>query len=520
MPSDASLGNLWGLLNNGQTVNGDGGTSGRDIHAVPAWDVSTGSRANVVTVVDTGIDYNHPDLAANVWSAPFQFTVNVNGVNVTCAAGTHGFNAITNSCDPMDDNNHGTHVSGTIGAVANNPAVGGQSAVGVNWTASIMGAKFLSATGSGSTSNAIKAIEFAIQAKQVPGLEANVRVLSNSWGGGGFSQTLLDEIKRANASDMLFVAAAGNAGTNTDIAPSYPAGYDAPNIVAVAATDNDDALAGFSNYGVASVDLAAPGVNILSTTRNSGYAFFSGTSMATPHVSGAAALVLSACTLTTAQLKDALLLHVELVGGLVTRVATSGRLDVNAAIRSCGSTPAAPPSAPTILNATAGNAQVALSWAVPQGATSFTLLRGTEANIYSPTPAATGLTSSSYTDTGLTNGTTYHYAVVAVNGAGPSAPSVDAWATPNEPPPAPTGVTATAGSRQITIRWVASGGATSYTVKRSSSSGGSYSVIGSTASTSFTNTGLRKGQRYYYVVVAANALGSSPNSAVVNAVAK
>jgi subtilisin family serine protease len=150
------------------------------INAPGVWDIpQTGTRANVVGVVDTGVDYTHPDLAANIWSAPSSFTVNIGGVDITCAQGTHGFNAIRNTCDPMDDNNHGTHVSGTIGAEGNN-AVG---VVGVNWTASIMELKFLNRQGSGTTADAIDAIESAIQAKQwfsQTTTPANVRVLSNS----------------------------------------------------------------------------------------------------------------------------------------------------------------------------------------------------------------------------------------------------------------------------------------------------------------------------------------------------
>jgi subtilisin family serine protease len=185
-PNDTSFGQLWGLQNTGQSIQGVPGTPGADIRAVPAWDITTGSTSNVVAVVDTGIDYTHPDLATNVWSAPHDFSVTIAGQTITCAANTHGFNAIANTCDPRDDNNHGTHVSGTIGAVGNN----GLGVVGVNWTASIMGLKFLGSNGSGSTSNAINAIEFAIQAKTQFGGLANVRVLSNSWGGGGFSQAL------------------------------------------------------------------------------------------------------------------------------------------------------------------------------------------------------------------------------------------------------------------------------------------------------------------------------------------
>ena len=209
-PTDPRFGELWGLQNTGQIVQGTPGTAGSDIHATSAWAVSTGSRSQVVAVIDSGIDYNHEDLQANVWSAPAPFVVTIGGKTIICAAGTHGFNAITNQCDPMDDNDHGSHVSGTIGAVGNNL----RGVAGVNWTASIMGSKFLGANGSGTLANGIKAIEFTIQAKAAFAASggANVRVLNNSWGGGGYSQALLDEINKAGANDMLFFAAAGNSG--------------------------------------------------------------------------------------------------------------------------------------------------------------------------------------------------------------------------------------------------------------------------------------------------------------------
>jgi serine protease len=340
-PNDTYFNLLWGLQNTGQTIGGQVGKAGADIRAAAAWDITTGSNANVVAVVDTGIDYTHPDLAANVWSAPGAFSVTLGGVTINCAAGTHGFNAITKTCDPMDDNNHGTHVSGTIGAMGNN-SIG---VTGINWVASIMGAKFLDASGSGTTADAINAIEFAVQAAAKTG--AQVRVLSNSWGGGGFSKALLDEINRAGAANMLFVVAAGNAGTNNDTTPSYPASYSAANLVAVAATDNTDALASFSNYGASSVDLGAPGVYIASTVRNGGYAYMSGTSMATPHVSGAAALVLSACAaLDTAGLVNVLLGTVDPISSLAGKTTTGGRLNVYKAVSGCGSAPPPPPPPP------------------------------------------------------------------------------------------------------------------------------------------------------------------------------
>ncbi len=343
VPNDQRFGELWGLQNTGQTILGNPGTPGADIRAVSAWDVSTGSRANVVAVIDTGVDYAHPDLAANMWSAPSAFTVNIGGLPLICPAGSHGFNAITNLCDPLDDNNHGTHVSGTIGASGNN----GVGVTGVNWTASIMGSKFLTAVGVGTTAHAINAIEFTIQAKAAFAATggANVRVLSNSWSGGGFSQALLDEINRANANDMLFVAAAGNASSNNDATPFYPANYSAPNVVAVAATDNRDALASFSNFGGTTVHLGAPGVNVLSTTMVPDYSYFSGTSMATPHVSGAAALILSRCALSTASLKTDILNNVDPIPSLATRTTTGGRLNVDKAIRACSA-----PAPPTVIS--------------------------------------------------------------------------------------------------------------------------------------------------------------------------
>jgi subtilase family serine protease len=424
-PNDPSFPQLWGLRNTGQTINGSVGVAGADIHAVDAWNVSFGSIAQVVAVIDTGIDYTHPDLVANIWSAPANFFVNIDGRTIMCPAGSHGFNAIALTCDPMDDHNHGTHVSGTIGASGGN----GIGVVGVNWTAQLMGIKFLDATGSGTEADAIKGIDFAIQAKRAFSSTggANVRVLSNSWGGGDFSQGLLDEINAANAENMLFVAAAGNNGFSNDILPTYPASYVAPNVVAVAATTNTDDRAFFSNYGAASVHLGAPGYDILSTTIGNTYAFFSGTSMATPHVSGAAALVLSHCSFDTAALKDALLGTVEPIPSLASITITGGRLDVNSAIRSC-ELPAAPPT----LTALSGDGKVTLTWSGAVGATAFDVKRGTTSG--GPyTLLAPDVKAKTYVDTNVVNGTTYYYVVSAKNTVGETGDSNEAAATPKTP---------------------------------------------------------------------------------------
>ncbi|HZP63539.1 MAG TPA: CARDB domain-containing protein [Terriglobales bacterium] len=332
VPNDPQFGQQWNMQNTGQSSDGySAGTPGADISAVPAWDITTGSTAHVVGIVDTGVDYTHPDLQSNIWVAPADFNVTIAGEPIFCPAGTHGFNAILMACDPMDDNMHGTHVSGIIGASGNNNV----GVAGVNWTTQIMGLKFLDSEGYGYTSDAVNAIDFAIQAKTQFGSGADVRVLSNSWGGNAFSQALQDEIDLAATNDILFVAAAGNSAVNIDSIPMYPASYNRPNMISVAATDNNDALATFSSYGPKSVHLGAPGVDVLSTLPGATYGYLSGTSMATPHVSGAAALMLSVCTLATSDLKSNLLANVDYIPALTGITVTGGRLNLNHAVRSC-----------------------------------------------------------------------------------------------------------------------------------------------------------------------------------------
>jgi uncharacterized repeat protein (TIGR01451 family) len=319
-PNDPSYASLWALRNAGQSVANVPGLAGADISAEGAWSVTKGSAAIVIGVVDTGVDYTHPDLAANIWSNPG------GKGNALCAAGTHGFNAITGTCDPRDDHYHGTHVSGTIGAVGNNST----GVVGVNWVTSIMALKFLDRYGYGDTAGAIAAIDFAVQAK-IDGV--NVRVLSNSWGGTPFSKSLFDEINKANENDILFVAAAGNDSANNDVTAKYPASYATPNMIAVAATDNRDALAYFSNYGAQTVHLGAPGLNIYSCYPNGLYATLSGTSMAAPHVAGVAGLILAKTpSMTTAEVKSAILDHTDPIAALAGKTVTGGRLNAAAAL--------------------------------------------------------------------------------------------------------------------------------------------------------------------------------------------
>ena len=285
---------LWGLNNTGQT----GGTAGADVDAERAWNVSTGSHSVRVAVIDTGVDYNHPDLAANIWTHPGEIPGNlIDDDNNGFVDDVHGWDFANNDNDPFDDNGHGSHCSGTIGGVGNN----GIGVAGVSWRVTIMGVKFLSGGGTGTTAAAIASVDYATM--------MGVDIMSNSWGGGGFSQALLDSILAAAAQEIVFVAAAGNSNANNDLSPHYPSSYNSPNIIAVAATDHNDGKASFSSYGATSVDLGAPGVDILSTLPGNAYGLLSGTSMATPHVSGAAALLRAVAPNTSAALVRQILMN-------------------------------------------------------------------------------------------------------------------------------------------------------------------------------------------------------------------
>lgn len=328
-PNDPQFNEQWGLLNTGQPVaGGPNGKEGADIGAIGAWEITTGSEDVVIGVIDSGVDYRHPDLAANMWRNPDEIPDNgidddKNGV----VDDVFGYNAANNSGDPMDDHSHGTHCAGIIGAVGDN----GEGIAGVNWKTKIMALKFLSASGSGTLNDALECINYALEMKA---RGVNIRVLSNSWGGGGYSRALEDAIKDANEAGILFVAAAGNDGVDTDDDPHYPSAYDVPNVVSVAALDSQDSLAWFSNYGAETVDLAAPGVDIYSTVLDGRFQHYSGTSMATPYVSGAAGLILAKYPkLTPAELKARLMDSAVPVPDLEGRVETGGRLNAERALR-------------------------------------------------------------------------------------------------------------------------------------------------------------------------------------------
>ncbi|MGH7794637.1 MAG: S8 family peptidase, partial [Candidatus Binatia bacterium] len=281
-----ATGEMWGLNNFGQS----GGTPDADIDAPEAWNKATGDSNVIVAIIDSGIDYNHPDLAANMFRN--EADCNTNGIDDDGNGyinDCYGIDTHNNDSNPMDDNNHGTHVAGTIGAKGNN----GVGVVGINWNIKMMACKFVNASGSGTTESAIDCLEYV---KTMKDRGFNIIATSNSWGGGDFSQALYDAIDVQRQRGILFITAAGNGDffgfpINNDQTPFYPCTYYLPNIVCVAATTRTDARSSFSNFGRRTVHIGAPGSDILSTTRNGNYGFSSGTSMATPHVTGVAALL-------------------------------------------------------------------------------------------------------------------------------------------------------------------------------------------------------------------------------------
>ncbi len=285
------------------------------LHAPDAWEYSTGSSDVIVAVVDTGVDYTHPDLAANMWVNSNEIPANgvdddVNGY----IDDYRGWDFYNNDNNPADDHSHGTHCAGTVGAVGNN----GIGVVGVTWNVSIMPLKFMGAGGSGPTSAAISAINYA----RMEGAD----VISNSWGGDDYSSALKTAIDNSGA---VVVCAAGNDyGRNTDVNPQYPSAYTSSNIIAVLSTDSSDSLSTFSNIGPTSVDLGAPGTSIYSTIPGTGYGSKSGTSMATPHVAGLAALVKAEnSSLSVTEVKALIMDNVDPLPALSGKCLKGGRIN-------------------------------------------------------------------------------------------------------------------------------------------------------------------------------------------------
>jgi thermitase len=320
-PNDPMFGDQWALDNSGQ----NGGKAKADISALLAWAKTQGNSDVVVAVLDTGVAYTHKDLAANMWLRPDNVP-QYKDDELGTFNDSYGFNAADNQSDPMDDNGHGTHCAGIVGAEGDND----EGIAGINWRVEIMPLKFMGRGGFGTTKDAIEAINYAIDRKRNG---VNVRVISASWGSTLYSKALEDAIRAAGEEGILFVAAAGNNSTNNDKRPHYPSNYNLPNVISVAATDKNDDLAGFSNYGAKTVHVAAPGREILSTWLGDDYREASGTSMATPYVSGVAALILaSEPKLSVEKLRERVLKSVDKIDTLNGKVESGGRINAAKAL--------------------------------------------------------------------------------------------------------------------------------------------------------------------------------------------
>ena len=314
IPNDPMFAQQWALDNTGQT----GGTPGADVDAVRAWDLATGNDGVVVALIDTGLDFAHPDLAPQAWTNPGE--IPANGIDDDANGfidDVRGWDFVNGDADPADDQGHGTFLAGSMGAVGNN-AVG---ITGVAWTLRIAPVKSLNASGSGTTAQAILAVDYATR--------IGADVILAGWGGGAFSQALHDVIAAAGVAGIPFVTPAGASGGNIDVSPVYPASYALANVLAVAATDANDGLASFSSWGPMTVDLGAPGVGIVTTVLGGSYATISGTATAAAHVAGGLALLADRFpSLDGAAAVEHLVAHVDVVPALVGRVRSDGRLNV------------------------------------------------------------------------------------------------------------------------------------------------------------------------------------------------
>jgi thermitase len=336
-PNDPDYSQLWGLSNSGGAdKDGSRGMVGMDIGAEKAWDITTGKKDVIVAVIDTGVDFSHPELANNAWinEAEARGETGVDDDGNGYIDDINGFNFVANNGNSNDDNGHGTHCAGTIGAEGDN----GIGIVGVAWNVRIMAVKFLDRAGGGTLDGAIKAVDYA--------RKNGAHISSNSWGGGGISALLKKAVEDTRDAGQIFVAAAGNSAMDNDRFATQPAGLGVENIISVAALDNRGEMASFSNYGAQSVHVAAPGVNILSTVPGGAYDTYSGTSMATPHVSGVVALMLSQNpNMTYQEVKQRLISSSRGISTLSGRVVSGGIVDAYYALT--GKTPPPDPNDPS-----------------------------------------------------------------------------------------------------------------------------------------------------------------------------
>ncbi|MGI9013124.1 MAG: S8 family peptidase [Phycisphaerales bacterium] len=323
-PNDTFFSSQYGLHNFGQNINGQNGIADADIDAPEAWDDETGDASVVVAILDTGILYTHPDLNDNIWANPGEVINGIDDDGNGFVDDIRGWDFHSGDNNPTDTSGHGTHTAGTVGAEGNN----GQGVAGVMWDCQLMPVRILGSSG-GTLSAAIAGIEYAT--------DMGVPISNNSWTIFGFSNALANACFNARNAGHLMVCAAGNNGSNNDSSPFYPASFGYDNIISVAASDNRDNRPSFSNYGPVTVDLGAPGVDVASTWTGNNYVYSSGTSMASPHVAGAAGILKSAQpSLTYLQIRSAILDNVRPVASLSGLTVTGGVLNLNDALDSLG----------------------------------------------------------------------------------------------------------------------------------------------------------------------------------------
>lgn len=454
IPNDTYFNQQWALLNTGQF----NGTPNSDIKATWAWDINTGNSNIVIGIIDTGMAYNHPDLIANRWVNEAENPDN--GIDddgngkiddrfgwdfTRCAR----FNPDTGFCstpktpdkDPMDDNGHGTHVVGIIGASGDN----GTGISGVMWNVRLMPLKILNADGEGSVADEIAAIDYVVMMKQ---RGVDIKAINASFSGGTYSTAEFDAIRRVNDAGILFVTAAGNGGDdeigdNNDNVPSYPGNYNLPNIVSIAATDQNDHLAVFSNYGLNTVHGAAPGVHVLSIVPT-GFNYYSGTSMATPHVTGLVGLLYSQYPwFSASQIKSTILRYVDTLPSLSGKIMSGGRINAYKALSSL-----IPPSSFKANNISSIN--VSLQWTDrATGEDGYRLERKVAEGSYSVISTLPP-DSVSYNDTTVNDGLSYSYRIKAYNSIAESGYSEVQVVTPLK---APSNLSVTASINEATLTW-------------------------------------------------------------------
>ena len=447
-PNDPSFSLQWGDSNTGQSIPTQGvevgeplgppadGTPGADDRALAAWEVTTGSRSIVIGELDTGVEYAHPDLSANIWSNP-------GGIG-GCPAQTHGYDVLSGTCDPLDedtsDGGHGTHVAGIMGAVGDN----GVGVAGMNWQTTILPVKWLQSADE-ETGGLLQALQWLVKAKQEG---VNIRVVNDSptFFGTLPSPAIKEEIEALGAENILFVAAAGNSGENNDeeSVRRYPCGYDLANEICVTASDNDDELPQWANYGPHTVDLAAPGVSIYSTLRGGKYGYLTGGSMAAGQVAGAAALILSDDpSLSATDLKARILDNVRTAPALTGRVITGGILDVCRALPDCHRSHQPAPTVTTAAASDLAQSSATLNATVnPEGTTvsecrfdyGASMSYGSSVPCASQPGSGTSPVEVSAAVAGLNPDSTYHFRIVATNAGGTVAGADQTFATPPDPP--------------------------------------------------------------------------------------